>query len=146
VQALKVLPATASENNTDANIDDLAKRCASAMGDDFNTPILISVLFDAVKLINNIQDGRVAISVKQKDALQALVYGYFFEVLGLQLEDDASEETAGDADSLLDFLVQLRSDAKSNQDWNTADSIRKALSDLGVTIKDGKDGSTWNRD
>jgi cysteinyl-tRNA synthetase len=88
----------------------------------------------------------VAISTNQKDALQTLVHGYFFEVLGLRLEDDNSEDTAGDAESLLNLLVQLRSDAKSNQDWNTADSIRKALSDLGVTIKDGKDGSTWNRD
>jgi cysteinyl-tRNA synthetase len=146
VQALKNLPATASENNADANIDELEKRCATAMGDDFNTPILISVLFDAVKLINNVHDGRVAISTNQKDALQTLVHGYFFEVLGLRLEDDNSEDTAGDAESLLNLLVQLRSDAKSNQDWNTADSIRKALSDLGVTIKDGKDGSTWNRD
>ena len=146
VQALKDLAATASEHNPDANIDELAKRCETAMGDDFNTPILISVLFDAVKLINNIHDGRVAISANQKDALQNLVHGYFFEVLGLQLEDDASGDSTDEAESLLDLLVQLRSDAKSNQDWTTADSIRQALSDLGVTIKDGKDGSTWNRD
>lgn len=146
VEALENLPATSADDNANVPIEDFAQRCANAMGDDFNTPILISVLFDAVKLINNVQDGRTVISQAQKKALETLINGYFFEVLGLQIEESKEGEESGEAGPLLDLLVQLRSDAKSNQDWSTADSIRKALSDLGVSIKDGKEGSSWNRE
>jgi cysteinyl-tRNA synthetase len=116
------------------------------MGDDFNTPILISVLFDAVKLINKVQDGQLAISKTQKDTLQSLINGYVFDVLGLEVEGGAKSEESNETGPLLDLLVNLRSEAKSNQDWSTADAIRNALSELGVTIKDGKEGSTWDHD
>lgn len=146
IETLENIPAIATENNGDADISELEARCASAMGDDFNTPICISVLFDAVKLVNNIQDGRIAISATQKQALKTFMHSYFFDVLGLQLDTASSNESNDDTGAMLDLLVELRSEAKSNQDWGTADSIRKALGNMGVTIKDGKEGSTWNRD
>ena len=67
-------------------------------------------------------------------------------MLGLEVESEMGGAESDDTGALLDLLVQLRSDAKTNKDWGTADSIRNALSDIGVTIKDGKEGSTWNRD
>ena len=146
LETLKNLPATSDKDNAEAKIDALSTRCANAMGDDFNTPILISVLFDAVKLINKVQDGQLAISKTQKDTLQSLINGYVFDVLGLEVEGGAKSEESNETGPLLDLLVNLRSEAKSNQDWSTADAIRNALSELGVTIKDGKEGSTWDRD
>ena len=143
---LEKLPATSDTDNAEAKIDELSNRCATAMGDDFNTPILISVLFDAVKLINKVHDGQLAISKTQKDALQSLINGYVFDVLGLEVEGGAKSEESNETGPLLDLLVKLRSEAKSNQDWSTADAIRNALGELGVTIKDGKEGSTWDSD
>ena len=57
------------------------------MGDDFNTPILISVLFDAVKLINNVTSGKMAISSAQRQELKEGMEGYVFDVLGLKVEE-----------------------------------------------------------
>lgn len=147
VNLLEHLPATASEENPQVEISQLAKRCEEAMGDDFNTPILISVLFEAVKLINTVADGRLSISPSQKSALSSLVRGYAFEVLGLVPERAAaSGSQATETEGLLDLLVQLRGSAKENKDWGTADAIRDALKAMGISIKDSKDGSTWERD
>jgi cysteinyl-tRNA synthetase len=61
-------------------------------------------------------------------------------------EDEASGGSEGESGALLDLLVELRGTAKTNKDWGTADAIRDALGALGISIKDSKDGSTWERD
>jgi cysteinyl-tRNA synthetase len=70
------------------------------------------------------------------------------EVLGLMDESTAVSSEGGESftSDLLDLLVELRNDAKSNKDWANADRIRNTLSDMGVTVTDGKDGSTWSHD
>jgi cysteinyl-tRNA synthetase len=143
---LDSLPATAVQDHPEADIQGLESRCMEAMGDDFNTPILISVLFDAVKLVNNVASGRIAISASQKDALAALMRGYAFNVLGLQLETTIESGEGAESGALLDLLVELRGTAKANKDWSTADSIRDVLKSMGISIKDSKEGSTWERD
>lgn len=139
--ALPVSDANASE----ADIPSLLDRCAQAMGDDFNTPILISVLFDGVKLINNVTSGKTAITEAQRQQLQEGLEGYVFDVLGLMVENTANQ-SGGDEDALMGLLVELRGKAKANKDWATADAIRDTLSELGITIMDGKDGSSWKKD
>jgi cysteinyl-tRNA synthetase len=140
---IDALPATEEEQN-EANIQDLLDRCAQAMGDDFNTPILISVLFEGVKLMNNVISGKITISKSQRTQLKAGLEEYVLDVLGLTLETTTA--TAGDEEALMQLIVDLRGKAKSNQDWDTADAIRNALSALGITIMDGKDGSSWKKD
>lgn len=136
--------ATSNASSSEPNVQSLQQRCQQAMGDDFNTPILISVLFDAVKLVNNVQSGRMQLDEKDKSALIHLMEGYVFDVLGLQNELSSSG-SVGDEGALLDLLVHLRREAKNNRDWSTADSIRDALMSMGITIQDGKEGSTWER-
>ena len=70
------------------------------------------------------------------------------DVLGLVEEgSEGSAEGSEDlASNLLDLLVELRADAKSNKDWASADRIRNTLSELGVTVKDSKDGSSWSHE
>jgi cysteinyl-tRNA synthetase len=144
--ALDSLPATAEQDHPEADIQGLESRCIEAMGDDFNTPILISVLFDAVKLVNNVASSRIAISAGQKDALAGLMRGYAFDVLGLQIETITESGEGAESGALLDLLVELRGTAKANKDWSTADSIRDVLKSMGISIKDSKEGSTWERD
>ena len=68
------------------------------------------------------------------------------EVLGLANEGSVNEASEDLASSLLDLLVEMRSDAKENKDWDNADKIRNTLNELGITIKDSKEGSTWSND
>lgn len=143
VGKLTTLKSAATEANPDLDLAALRARCFEAMGDDFNTPVLISVLFDAVKLVNNLHDGRLSASADQIQDLHTLLHGFVFDVLGLREESTGGGGSDDVRDNLLDLLVDLRSTAKSNKDWATADAIRNALGELGITIKDSKDGSSW---
>jgi cysteinyl-tRNA synthetase len=146
VQALSKLEGTSSDNS-DIDVAALSQKCYDAMNDDFNTPILIANLFEGVKLINSAADRRISLGTAQVASLKALYSSFMEDVLGLTSDsEDASEGSEGLASDLLDLLVQLRSDAKENKDWAGADRIRNTLSDLGVTVKDGKDGSSWSHE
>ena len=69
------------------------------------------------------------------------------DVLGLVSEGSESAEGSENLSSnLLDLLVELRADAKEKKDWGSADRIRNTLSEMGITIKDSKEGSSWSHE
>jgi cysteinyl-tRNA synthetase len=117
------------------------------MNDDFNTPILIATLFDGVKAVNGAAAGRVTLSAKDLESLQSTFQAFLRDVLGLASEASQNKGEGGgdDAGALLDLLVDMRANAKTNKDWGTADKIRDFLAAQGITIQDGKDGSSWSR-
>jgi cysteinyl-tRNA synthetase len=133
--------------NPDVDVAALSQRCYDAMNDDFNTPILIATLFEGVKIINSAANGKLELSSEQISDLKTLYSGFMEDVLGLSGEDGGADQGSdGLASDLLDLLVELRTDAKENKDWAGADRIRNTLSDLGVTVKDGKEGSSWSHE
>ena len=144
---LEDLKPVSSDNAQEAapNVEDIQKRAYAAMNDDFNTPMLIAVLYDAVKVVNSVASGRMAIDMEGIQSLQSLFERFAKDILGLQHEDT---QAAGDdrTDGLMDVICALRAEAKTNKDWATADLIRDRLAELGVNIKDGKDGASWTFD
>jgi cysteinyl-tRNA synthetase len=123
-------------------VTDLRSRCETAMNDDFNTPILISVLFDAVKNINLVKAGQQKIDEANKTALIQLFDDYLFKVMGLQEESNAS--TGDDlGSSLMEVLIEMRKEARTNKDFALSDAIRDKLASLQISLKDGTDGTTW---
>ena len=134
----------------DVDVEAWRQRCFAAMNDDFNTPKLIATLFEGVKWANSAKAGQLPLDAAQCALMQQTFSEFAFQVMGLDGEGmPATDTAAGDnalAPQLLDLLVHLRSEAKSSKDWGTADAIRNALSGLGVTIQDNKDGSSWNID
>jgi len=127
------------------DLDDFRARCAAAMNDDFNTPILIAQLFEAARWINSARDGHSSLSEAQISGLRAVLDDYLGAVLGIR--SAASAAGTGDLQGpLLDLLVGLRTEAKGRKDFATADGIRNALTALGVGITDTKEGSTWTLD
>ena len=147
VEALNKLTGSDSDNS-DLDVQALSEKCYSAMNDDFNTPILIASLFEGVKTINSAADGRIELGSNQILQLKDLYNGFMKDVLGLIDEGSggAKEGSEDLASNLLDLLIKMRSNAKENKDWDSADKIRNTLSDLGVTIKDSKEGSTWSHE
>lgn len=124
------------------NIKELKEKCYTAMNDDFNSPILIAHLFDAVRIINLINDGSEKINQSDLDELKSIYNTFVFDVLGFKKED--SESTGNDlTGELIDMVLNLRLDAKKNKDFATSDKIRDALTEKGVKIKDTKDGFDW---
>ena len=130
------------------NIESFENRCRAAMNDDFNTPILIATLFEGVKAINGAAAGLVALRAEDITSLKKIFQSFLREVLGIQSEKGSQEEKQSnnsESEALLDLIVTMRTKAKANKDWATADKIRDVLSAYGITIQDSKDGSSWTR-
>ena len=125
-------------------VDDLRQKCYDALNDDFNTPIVISHLFDATRTINSIVDKKATIAADVLEALKGVFQTFAFELLGLKNEvgadNSAREEAFG---KVVDMLLEQRVKAKANKDWATSDLIRDNLAALGFEVKDTKDGFSW---
>lgn len=126
---------------SDVDIAPIRQRCYDAMNDDFNSPVVIAELFEAVRVINSVYDGKSSISAPDLDALNSLIEDFVFGILGLKEETSQTD----DFSHLMDFIIKLRMEAKSNKDYATSDKIRIGLQELGIQIKDGKEGSTWSK-
>jgi len=120
----------------------LRAKCEEAMNDDFNTPIVIAHLFDSLRAINLIHDGKERISTADLTELKAVYSSFIEDVLGLKSETEAS---AGNEafKKAIDLLLNMRLEAKQNKDWATSDKIRNELTALGFEIKDTKEGFEW---
>lgn len=120
------------------------------MDDDLNTPFVIAALFDSVKTINTVWDGKATISEADLNELREVWKTYAIDILGLRLEEEGSSLQGGDAGRLtafhgaVDLLLGIRLQAKQNKDWPTSDKIRNRLTELGFQIKDTKDGFEWS--
>jgi cysteinyl-tRNA synthetase len=131
-----------SSATSSIDVDALAKRCNKAMEDDMNSAKLIGHLLGGLTQINNLAEGKETITEKELEKLTTLYHSWVFSVLGLAVpvESGKANEITGD---LIEMILQLRNDAKSSGDFETADRIRNELTDLGITIKDRKDGADW---
>lgn len=120
----------------------LRAKCEEAMLDDLNTPIVISHLFDALKSINLVYDGKETVSEVDLTELKSVFNLFVDEILGLVSEN---ETNAGNEayKKAIDLLLNMRLEAKQNKDWATSDKIRNELTALGFEIKDTKDGFEW---
>lgn len=119
-----------------------------AMDDDLNTPVVIAHLFDAARLVNQVNDHHATATADDLEVLRRLFDTFLGEILGITLP--GAEAAAGTATNLtplngaVDLLLEMRRDAKAAKDWATADRIRNSLTALGFDIKDTKDGFEWS--
>ena len=127
-------------------VDGLRRKCYEAMNDDLNSPIVISHLFDACRVVNTLVDKKATIGREALEALSGVFRTFAFDILGLKEEagdGGAREEAFG---QVVDMLLEQRMAAKANKDWATSDKIRDRLAALGFEVKDTKDGFTWRLD
>ena len=125
------------------DVEALKDKCYEAMNDDFNTPILISHLFDACHTINQLADGQKTIAPDALEELTKLFSEFAFDVLGLRKEASSNEGREKSFGAAVDLLLEPRQKAKAAKDWATSDRIRDELARLGFEVKDTKDGATW---
>ncbi len=142
MDALKTLMnLTPSNAATNFDVSNWKQRCYDAMNDDFNTPILISEIFSAVKYINQIKDGSSSIDAENLKTLKATLNSFVFEVLALQ------ENTNSNSDKKLretiEILIALRKQARDQKNFGLSDQIRDQLAEIDIQLKDGKDGTTF---
>lgn len=130
-------------DKSDFDFNTWQQKCYGAMNDDFNTPILIAHLFDAVKHINLIKEGKESISQEDKTLLQKTMNSFVHDILGLENQSLVKDDSNA-LNGVMDLLIELRNEARANKDFATSDKIRDELTALGIQLKDGKDGTTFS--
>lgn len=140
----RIVASAESDADTAKVVAGLRGKCYEAMNDDLQTPVVISHLFEACRLINILLDHKAAISDADLKELKETMQLFAFDILGLREDkgggSGAREEAYG---KVMDMILELRSKARANKDWATCDQIRDALKNAGFEVKDTKDGCVW---
>jgi cysteinyl-tRNA synthetase len=128
------------------DINTLKENAYTALGDDLNCPVLLANLFEVVRIINSVKDGKEKISAHDLALLKTFMQTFTCDLLGLLPEE---EEKSGEyelLDEVVKLLLKQRQEAKARKDYATSDSIRNQLASLGILIKDTKEGAEWERE
>jgi cysteinyl-tRNA synthetase len=143
MDALSSLEKLTTSPSSSFNVEEWKQKGYDAMNDDFNTPMLTANLFEAVKRINLIKEGKDTITEKDKELFIETMHGFVFDILGLENQNNAilNSDKLG---SVVGLLIQLRNEARANKDFSTSDKIRDQLAEMGIQLNDGKDGTTFS--
>ena len=143
MQTLKQL--TSSEATSGFDFNAWETKCYAAMNDDFNSPILIAQLFDAVRFINAVKNETATISADDQDKLSHKMHEFVEDIMGIMLDGSENQSAINTAlEGTVSMLIDIRKTARDNKDFATSDRIRDELLALGVQLKDGKDGTGFS--
>jgi len=143
MQTLKQL--TSSEATSGFDFNTWETKCYAAMNDDFNSPILIAQLFDAVRFINAVKNETETISANDQDKLSHKMHEFVEDIMGIMLDGSENQSAVNTAlEGTVSMLIDIRKTARDNKDFATSDRIRDELLALGVQLKDGKDGTGFS--
>lgn len=142
MEAVKVLNSITPDNNKQSafSLTEWKNKCYDALTDDFNSPILIAHLFEAVKYIFALNDGKETISTADLEDLKSSLNAFIFDVLGLQTVEENNNEKL---DQTLKVLIELRNQARKSKNFDLSDQIRDKLLAEGIELKDGRDGTSY---
>ncbi|NRD24861.1 cysteine--tRNA ligase [Winogradskyella litoriviva] len=142
MDAISLIDNLKTSSSSSFNVAEWKQKCYNAMNDDFNTPILIATLFEAVKIINLVKDGKATITAEDLVSLKETIYTFVFDVLGLvniSKENSRSDKLA----SAVEILINLRKEARLNKDFALSDKIRDELAEAGIQLNDSREGTTF---
>jgi cysteinyl-tRNA synthetase len=140
MSSLESIPAAAEST---LNIAEWKQLCYDAMNDDFNTPILIAQLFEGVRFVNLLKEGKETLTTEDATTFATAMNAFVFDVLGLESEN-ASEGNNDKLEGTVNLLIEMRKQARENKNFALSDQIRDQLLALGIQLKDGKDGTTFS--
>jgi cysteinyl-tRNA synthetase len=145
MKAMDVLAKLKPSESSTVEVNTLIENSYTALSDDLNTPIVLGYLFEAVKIINSVNDGKATIDAENLEALKNFMQTFVFELLGLMPENAGDDRDATLLDGVINLVLQQRQEAKARKDYAASDLIRNQLAELGILIKDTKEGATWER-
>jgi len=114
------------------------------MNDDFNSPMLIAQLFEAVKTINSAKEGKTQLDKENIDVIKKTMHDFVFDVLALEENFANNSSDDNKLSDAVNILIELRNQARNNKDFSTSDLIRDQLKEAGINLKDGKDGTSFS--
>jgi cysteinyl-tRNA synthetase len=141
-----LLKLTATKKTEAIGLNEITTKVYEAMNDDLNSPIAIAKLFDAVKIINSLNDNNLEIGKEELENFQRFYPLFLNDILGLtEIQTNAKSLQDESTDEIMDLVLQLRQDARKNKDFATSDKIRDELKSMNIEIKDTPDGAKWNK-
>lgn len=132
------------EPSTQSSLDIKAweEKAYQALNDDFNSPILIAHLFEAVKWINALANKKESLTANDLEHYKHLLNGLVFDVLGLE-KPVILQNNDDKLDASLRLLILLRNKARNNKNFALSDEIRDELLANGIELKDTRDGTFY---
>lgn len=143
LEAVKTLSDLKVSSDSSFNISEWKQKCLDALLDDFNSPILIANMFEAVKFINSAKEGKATISASDLELLKETLNAFIFDVLGLQ-DANVSESNNEKLEGVVNMLIGMRNQARADKNFALSDQIRDELLALGIQLKDGKEGTSFS--
>ncbi|MDN5627549.1 MAG: cysteine--tRNA ligase [Weeksellaceae bacterium] len=143
MEAVRILNTESAVEGIETSSFDLKawkEKVYDALTDDFNSPVLISHLFEVVKFISASKLGKESISTSDFEDLKQFLNAIVFDVLGLQTIEDSNNDKL---DQTLQVLIELRNQARKAKNWDLSDQIRDQLLEKGIELKDGREGTTY---
>ncbi|HEY8387515.1 MAG TPA: cysteine--tRNA ligase [Parasegetibacter sp.] len=134
----------AADSTTDNNYAKLLDEMDEFMSDDFATAKVLANMFELVPFINSVQGKLTSLNTISRSTFEKMktyFKTYLEDIFGLKMETAGGNNKL---DDVLKILIDIRKEAKSRKDYATSDKIRNQLLELGVLLKDGKDGEvSW---
>ncbi len=130
----------------DGELKDLMEQAFQEMDDDFNTPKALARLFELISRINGLAGGHLPlneVSQATLDQLKIFFKEFVFDIFGLKDDAQAGDGNTRVVDGLMNLIIEMRKDARERKDWAASDKIRDALKEVGVQLKDSKEGTSW---
>lgn len=135
----KIKPAA----NSTFDVRKFKDKCYAALNDDLNSPILIAHLFEGAKVIKGAVAGKETFTKEDLEAFTHTLYLFTEEILGLKSEEKEKPGQPEILNGVMELLLNVRQQAKKTKDFETADRIRDGLKQLGIEVRDSKDGAEW---
>ncbi len=144
LQAHETLHKIKPGDKSSVDVSGIRKKCYEAMNDDFNSPLAIAQLFDAVRVINSVNDQKNSLSEADIKELKVVFDTFLIDILGLKNEAVSDSQHLHElVEGLMQMVLDFRQTARQQKDWPTSDKIRDHLAKLKITVKDGKEGASW---
>jgi len=132
----------ADSGDSFADIDELKSQFIAAMDDDINTPIAISVIYEILKISNTEMLSQKP-NLKKLKSVEKTIDDFVDNILGIKIENDCGAESIDD--KLIEFILEMRKTYRDEKNFKMSDEIRDKLKALGVTIKDGAEGTSYTK-
>ena len=141
----RIQTAKGSQPEVGKFVAELNGKLYDAMNDDLQTPVVISLLFEACKIINTLVDRKAKISAADLETLEKTMHTWTEDILGLKTSAEAGDPSREKAFAkVMDMVLDMRAQAKADKDWAKSDAIRDALNEAGFIVKDTADGQVWS--
>ena len=125
------------------DVQNFKNKCYAALNDDLNSPVLIAHLFEGAKIIKAAVAGKESFTKEDLEIFTQTMHLFSEDILGLKVEAEGATAHPQILEGVMKLLLEVRQQAKNAKDFETADRIRDGLKQLGIEVRDSKDGAEW---